>query len=41
LELYQKSSFEGQAAMQLEFAIDGHITDDTYPDQIEQQANLP
>lgn len=27
--------------MQLEFAIDSHITDATYPYQIERQANLP
>lgn len=31
LGLCQKSSFEGQAAMQLEFAIAGHVTDATYP----------
>jgi hydrogenase maturation protein HypF len=31
LGLCQKSSFEGQAAMQLEFAIDGYATDATYP----------
>jgi hydrogenase maturation protein HypF len=41
LGLCQKSSFEGQAAMQLEFAIDGHITDATYPYQIAQQPDLP
>jgi hydrogenase maturation protein HypF len=41
LGLCQRSSFEGQAAMQLEFAIDSRITDATYPYQIEQQANLP
>ncbi|WP_072016488.1 carbamoyltransferase HypF [Neosynechococcus sphagnicola] len=34
-----QSSFEGQAAMQLEFAIAGHRTDATYPYQVEQQAN--
>ena len=31
LGLCQKSSFEGQAAIQLEFEIDGHATDATYP----------
>jgi hydrogenase maturation protein HypF len=31
LGLCQKSSFEGQAAMQLEFAIAGHVTDAIYP----------
>jgi hydrogenase maturation protein HypF len=41
LGLCQKSSFEGQAAMQLEYAIDGHTTDDTYPYQIVQQPDLP
>ncbi len=30
LGLCQKSSFEGQAAMQLEYAIAGHVTDATY-----------
>jgi hydrogenase maturation protein HypF len=41
LGLCHRSSFEGQAAMQLEYAIDSHTTDVTYPYQIEQQANLP
>jgi hydrogenase maturation protein HypF len=40
LGLCQKSSFEGQAAMQLEYAIDGHTTDATYPYQIVQQPDL-
>jgi hydrogenase maturation protein HypF len=31
LGLCQRSTFEGQAAMQLEFAIAGHVTDATYP----------
>jgi hydrogenase maturation protein HypF len=31
LGLCQNISFEGQAAMQLEFAIAGHVTDATYP----------
>jgi hydrogenase maturation protein HypF len=31
LGLCHRSSFEGQAAMQLEFAIAGHVTDATYP----------
>jgi hydrogenase maturation protein HypF len=41
LGLCQRSSFEGQAAMQLEFAIDGCTTDATYPYLVEQQADRP
>jgi hydrogenase maturation protein HypF len=41
LGLCHRSSFEGQAAMQLEFAIDGCTTDATYPYLVEQQANRP
>jgi hydrogenase maturation protein HypF len=41
LGLCQRSSFEGQAAMQLEFAIDGCTTDAIYPYLVEQQANQP
>jgi hydrogenase maturation protein HypF len=41
LGLCQNITFEGQAAMQLEFAIDGCTTDATYPYLVEQQANQP
>jgi hydrogenase maturation protein HypF len=41
LGLCQNITFEGQAAMQLEFAIDGCTTDAIYPYLVEQQANQP
>jgi hydrogenase maturation protein HypF len=39
LGLCQKVSFAGQAALQLEWAIDGYVTDAVYPYQIQQQMN--
>jgi hydrogenase maturation protein HypF len=39
LGLCQKVSFAGQAALQLEWAIDGYVTDAVYPYQIQQQIN--
>jgi hydrogenase maturation protein HypF len=39
LGLCQNSSFAGQAALQLEWAIDGCVTDAIYPFQIQQQIN--
>jgi hydrogenase maturation protein HypF len=39
LGLCQKVSFAGQAALQLEWAIDGYVTDAVYPYQIRQQIN--
>jgi hydrogenase maturation protein HypF len=39
LGLCQKVSFAGQAALQLEWAIDGYVTNAVYPYQIQQQMN--
>jgi hydrogenase maturation protein HypF len=39
LGLCQKVSFAGQAALQLEWAINGYVTDAVYPYQIQQQIN--
>jgi hydrogenase maturation protein HypF len=41
LGLCQKVSFTGQAALQLEWAIDGYATNAIYPYQIQQQINSP